>query len=270
VNARAHRIASSQIQEVNMKHPALAFSLFLVLAVSCKAQSADIKFVADTLVIQADGKFEADPDLATLTFDISSQDKDLKPAYDKASQALQKIVALAEKNGISKADVYSGVLLVTPYYEGDRKKRAKSFHVSGQIVLKVRDFSKLGSIMDESVTDEITDFRSLTYSLSDEEAAKQHAVAEAMRRAVGRANAALEQKGQKVGVLRFANVDVTQLRTISEIPLASRSGILLGTLDPGGQRAKTSSSTPAVPPPPMPRPEKIVLSATIQCAFQIL
>ena len=246
-----------------MKRTALSFSLFLILAVSCKAQNADIKFVADTLVIQAEGKFEADPDLATLTFDISSQDKDLKPAYDKASQALQKVIALAEKNGISKADVYSGVLLVTPYYEGDRKKRAKSFRVTGQIVLKVRDFSKLGPIMDESVTDEITDFRSLTYSLSDEEAAKQHAVAEAMRRAVGRANAALEQKGQKVGVLRFANVDVTQLHGVLEF----------GPGEPAQMSyvsKRGGNSIPPPPPPSLPRPEKITLTATIQCAFQIL
>jgi uncharacterized protein YggE len=249
-----------------MKRTALSFSLFLILAMSCRAQNSDIKFVADALVIQAEGKFEADPDLATLTFDISSQDKDLKPAYDKASQALQKVVALAEKNGISKADVYSGVLLVTPYYEGDRKKRAKSFRVTGQIVLKVRDFSKLGPIMDESVTDEITDFRSLTYSLSDEEAAKQHAVAEAMRRAVGRANAALEQKGQKVGVLRFANVDVTQLRTISELPIASRSAMLMESVN--GQAGYSRSQL--APSPPVTRPEKITLTASIQCAFQIL
>jgi uncharacterized protein len=250
-----------------MKRIAFAFSLLFLFAFTCKAQSSDIKFIADTLVIQADGTFEADPDLATLTFDISSQDKELKPAYDKASLALQKVVALAEKNGIAKADIYSGVLLVTPYYEGDRKKRAKSFSVTGQIVLKVRDFSKLGPIMDESVTDEITDFRSLTYSLADEEAAKQRAVAEAMSRAVGRATAALAQKGQKVGALRFANVDVTQLRNVTQLGLASRSALQLAVLDPG---AGKSRSTPPPPPPPMPRPEKIRLTATIQCAFQII
>jgi uncharacterized protein len=246
-----------------MKRLALCLPLLLLAAFTCKAQNSDIKFIADTLVIQADGTFEADPDLATLTFDISSQDKDLKPAYDKASQALQKVVALAERNGLSKADIYSGVLLVTPYYEGDRKKRAKSFSVTGQIVLKVRDFAKLGPIMDESVTDEITDFRSLTYSLSDEEAAKQHAVAEAMRRAVGRANAALEQKGQKVGALRFANVDVTQIRGIAEFGVGN-------AVQMSYTRQRIASSAPAPPPPPMPRPEKITLTATIQCAFQIL
>jgi uncharacterized protein YggE len=255
-----------------MKRIAFSFSLLLLFAFTCKAQNSDIKFIADTLVIQADGTFEADPDLATLTFDISSQDKELKPAYDKASLALQKVVALAEKNGIAKADIYSGVLLVTPYYEGDRKKRAKSFSVTGQIVLKVRDFSKLGPIMDESVTDEITDFRSLTYSLSDEEAAKQHAVSEAMRRAVGRANAALEQKGQKVGALRFANVDVKGLVGYKAW-LADDVGFTTSGSD-AKQMAYISkagkNALPATPPPPMPRPEKITLTATIQCAFQIL
>jgi uncharacterized protein YggE len=246
-----------------MKRAALAFCVVFLFAITCEAQSSDIKIIADTLVVQADGTFEADPDLATLTFDISSQEKDLKPAYDKASLALQKIVALAEKNGLPKADIYSGVLLVTPYYEGDRKKRAKSFRVTGQIVLKVRDFTKLGPIMDESVTDEITDFRSLTYSLSDEEAAKQHAVAEAMRRATGRANAALEQKGQKVGALRFATVDVSQVRGIEEF--GANGAVQMSYL-----RQRIASTAPAPPPPPMPRPEKITLSATIQCAFQIL
>jgi len=242
------------------------FSVF-VLALTSKAQGPEVKFIADTLVVQAEGTFEADPDLATLAFDISSQDKELKPTYDKAAQAMQKIVGLAERNGLKKEDVSSGVLTVTPYYGGDRKKRTKSFLVQGHIVLKVHDFSKLGTLMDESVTDEITDFRSLTYSLADEEAAKQHAVADAMRRAMGRATAALEQKGQKVGALRFASLDVRQLvgiaeLQVSDLPLNGRSFSAQLSGD------KSPQYVPP-PPPPLPHPEKIKVSATVQCAFQI-
>jgi uncharacterized protein YggE len=220
--------------------------------------------------VQAEGAFETDPDLATLVFDISSQDKELKPTYDRASQAMQKIVGMAEKNGLKKEDVSSGVLTMTPYYGGDRKKRTKSFLVQGRIVLKVHDFSKLGSLMDESVTDEITDFRSLTYSLADEEAAKQHAVADAMKRAIGRANAALEQKGQKVGALRFASLDVKQLvgvEQILDLPLNGRNFNQLVDVDRGV--ASRVSAAPLPPPPPLPQPEKIKVSATVQCAFQI-
>jgi uncharacterized protein YggE len=237
-----------------------------------KAQNQDIRVVADTLVVQAEGTFEADPDLATLTFDISSQEKEMKLAYDKASEAMLKIAALAAKNGLRKEDVLSGVLVVTPFYEGDRKKRTKSFLVQGQVQLKIHDFSKIGAIMDESVEDEITDFRSLTYSLSDEEAAKQRAVAEAMRRAVGRATAALDQKGQKVGALRFANLDVKQIARISSINMEefdpdknADGAVQVSYVSKRG----ASPKTPPPPPVPMPQPKKIIVSASVQCGFQI-
>ena len=169
-----------------MKRLPLGLIVVLLLANTSAAQNPEVKFIADTLTVQADGIYEADPDVATLTFDISAQEKELKPAYDKATQAMRKISELADRSGLRKEDVSTGVLTVRPFYEGDRKKRARSFLVSGRIVLNVRDFSKLGSIMDDSVQDGIVDFRSLTYSLADEEAAKQKAAAEAMKRAIGR------------------------------------------------------------------------------------
>ena len=255
--------------------PALATILTIMLtapAFPAGAQNSEIKFIADTLVIQAEGNYEADPDLATLAFDISSQDKELKPTYDRASQSLQKILALAEKNGVGKSDISTGVLTVRPFYEGDRKKRAKSYLVQGQIRLKVRDFSRLGPILENSVDDGITDFRSLTYSLSDEEAAKQKAVAEAMKRAIGRAGAALEQKGQKVGALRFANVDVKTLTGVSEMNVyALRQFGMAQTIEVDASNVDSShkSKLPSSPPA-IPQPEKITVSATVQCAFQIL
>jgi uncharacterized protein YggE len=231
-------------------------------------QNPDIKFIAETLVVQADGTYQADPDLATLTFDISAQDKELRTTYDHAAQAMTKVVALAERNGMPKSDVVNGVLTVRPFYEGDRKRRAKSYLVQGQITLKIRDFSKIGPILEGSVDDGITDFRSLTYSLADEEVAKQKAVAEAMKRALGRASAALAEKGQKVGTLRFANLDVKQLVGVSEMRVYGMSYGAAETVEVngGGWGAKKAALPP---PPPVPQPEKITVSATVQCAFQI-
>jgi uncharacterized protein YggE len=163
-----------------MKRSMLTFLLAVVCllfaTIRAAAQNTDIKFIADTLVVQAEGTYETDPDLATMTFDISVQDKDLKQSYDRASQSMQKIAALAEKNGLQTADVSSGVLTVRPYYDNVKKKKAKYYLVQGQITLRVRDFSKLGLILEGSVEDGLTDFRSLTYSLADEEMAKQRAV----------------------------------------------------------------------------------------------
>jgi len=184
---------------------------------------------------------------------------------------MTKIVSLADRNGLPKSDVVNGVLTVRPFYDGDRKKKAKSYLVHGQITLKIRDFSKIGPILEGSVEDGITDFRSLAYSLADEETAKQKAVAEAMKRALGRASAALEQKGQKVGALRFANLDVKQLAGVAEMNVytmreySSLAQTVEVSAGAGGGWAKKAP----LPPPPVPLPEKITVSATVQCAFQI-
>ncbi|MBZ5703095.1 MAG: SIMPL domain-containing protein [Acidobacteriia bacterium] len=247
----------------------LLFSLCF-LSLTAGAQSPDVKFIADTLVVQAEGTYEADPDLATLSFDISAQEKELKLAYDKATQSMRKIVDLAERNGLKKDEIALGVLTVQPFYEGDRKKRARSYQVSGHLVLKVKDFSRLGTLMDESIQDGIADFRSLTYSLADEEAAKQKAVAEAMKRAIGRAGAALEQKGQKVGSLRFANLDVKQLVGVSRMDAYSVAGLSsMQAVEVTADSGMFSKNQRAAAPPPVPQPEKITVSATVQCAFQI-
>jgi uncharacterized protein YggE len=253
-----------------MKQMILCLVFLGMLARPTGAQNAEMKFIADTLVVQAEGTYEADPDVATVTFDIASQEKELKQAYDGATQSMNKIVELALRNKLKKEDIYSGVLTVRPFYEGGRQKRARSYSVQGQIVLKVHDFSVIGPILDGSVESGIADLRSLTYSLSDEEAAKQRAVAVAMQRAIGRATSALQQKGQKVGALRYASLDVRQLTGVVEMQPA-QIGTLAQTVEVTSG-AMFSPGKTAAPRPPLPPlvPGKITVSATVQCAFQIL
>lgn len=236
--------------------------LSALFALPAGAQKTELKFIADTIVVEAEGTYEAEPDLATLTFDISSQDKELKRAYEIASKSMRVIADLADRSGLKKEEVKTGTLTVSPSYERDRKGNAKSYRVNGRMTLKVRDFSQIGPLMDNAVQEGIVDFRSLTYSLSDEEAAKQRAAGEAMRRAVGRATAALSEKGQKLGLLRFASLDVRQLVGVSSLyamPLVEMANVTGGG---SGQKA-------SVPPPAPAQPENIRVSATVQCAFQI-
>ncbi len=252
-----------------MKRLFAAFGWLLLGSVFVAGQAPEVKFIADTLVVQADGTYEADPDLATMTFQIFSQDKDIKHAYAAATQSMQRVVDLALSNGLKKEDVTTGALTVAPVYEGDRKKRARSYYVQGNVVLRIRDFSRIGPILDGSVEDSVADFRSLTYSLADEEAAKKQAVAEAMRRAVGRASIALEQKGQKLGVLRYMSLDVKQLVGVAQLqPLPMYTTMV--TVEVSGSAGRLwKNKAPPPPPLPQPQPQKIAVSATVQCAFQI-
>jgi uncharacterized protein len=248
------------------------FCVLALLLLGCSfalAQAPEVKFIADTLVVQADGTYEADPDLATMTFQIFSQDKDIKHAYAAATQSMQRIVDLGGQNGLKKEDVTTGVLTVAPVYEGDRKKRARSYYVQGNVVLRIRDFSRIGPILDGSVEDGVADFRSLSYSLADEEAAKKQAVAEAMRRAIGRASIALEQKGQKLGALRYMSLDVRQLVGVAQLQTYASMSSVAESVEVSGSSLWNGKRAAPPPPLPPPQPQKIAVSASVQCAFQI-
>jgi uncharacterized protein YggE len=270
MHADTRRAASFMTKEniVSRKFRPIALAVGFLCVMAARpvsAQQGGTKFVQDTIVVEAEGTFEADPDLATLTFDVTSQDKDLKKAYDLAAQSMQRIVNLAQKSGIKKEDVSTGVLRVTPSYERDKNK-AKSFTVKGVLTIKMRDFNQVGPLVDTAVQEGIVDFRSLTFSLQDEEAAKQKAVGAAMKNALGRAAAALAQTGQKVGAIRYASVDVRQINVPQEYLTADN----VQSLEMFGLRKGATSGAPP-PPPPLPSvsPEKITVSATVQCGFQI-
>lgn len=251
--------------------PIVFLALFITLQVT--AQQPEVKFIADTLVVQAEGSFESDPDLAIMAFDISAQEKVLKDAYSKASQSLQSVVTVAERNGLSKDAVETGVLTVTPFYSGDRNRKARAYRVEGHVTLKVRDFAKIGPIMDDSVQEGIVDFRSLTYALANEEEAKKKAVADAMRRAVGRASVALEQTKQKLGPAKSVSLEVSNLVGIAQIQ--SFSYDTLGDLTTeekssgGGFLGARKKMAPPPPPPPPVQPGKITITASVQCVFGI-
>jgi uncharacterized protein YggE len=250
-----------------MKKCICLVSAVVLYSLSVPAQTQELKFIADTLVVQADGSYEADPDLATITFQIFSQEKEIRRAYEPAAQSMQRIVNLAERNGLTKDDISTGVLTVAPVYEGDRKKRARAYYVQGQIVLRIRDFSRIGPILDGSVEDGLADFRSLTYSLADEEAAKKEAVAVAMRRAIGRASIALEQKGQKLGALRYMSLDVKQLYGVAQLETATSYSVAeTVNVSAGGGGGSYAHKMATLPPS---QPHKITVNASVQCAFQI-
>jgi uncharacterized protein YggE len=245
----------------NFRISVFVLAILFVATRPLLAQQDGTKSVQDTIVVEAEGSFGADPDLATLTFDVTSQDKDMKKAYDMAAQSMQRIVDLAQKSGVKKEDVSTGVLTLTPSYERDKNK-AKSYAVKGILTIKVRDFSQVGPLVEGAVQEGIVDFRSLSYSLRDEEGAKQKAVAGAMKNAMGRATAALAQTGQKVGAIRYASVDVQQLAGLAQF---SSGLVTADSMESLGVVRKERFTAPL----PSVTPAKVTVSATVQCGFQI-
>ncbi len=246
-----------------MRKAHLVLAVGLALAAAAAAQAPESKYIADTVTVQADAVYEADPDLATLTFDVSATDKQLRKAYAQATASLERILALAERNGLARQDVTAGAFTVTPDIDWrDKKRRPRSYRVESRVTFRLHDFSRLGDLIDEAVDSGIAEFRSLDFSLENEEAAKVRAVAMARERAEARARAALGN-GSRLGPPRFVGVDIKPVER-----LMSLNGLASLELSSGNVASRMAVSAPP-PPVSLAAPEKIRVRATVNCVFQI-
>lgn len=166
-----------------------------------------------SVYVGADGKFEADPDTAVITFGLMPRDETARGAYDKAARAAEQVRQVLRANGIDPKSAEMGFFSVQPMYDWKNPKRkilAYQVSTSVTVKLKQKDFGKIGPVTQQLAEIETASNQNLGYMLDDMEAAKKKAVEDAMRKARGNAEAAAVAAGRAVGELLYASVDVQE------------------------------------------------------------
>jgi len=196
-----------------MKSPAWIVAAVLLLANFALSQDhpASPEHQTNTVQVGADGKFEAAPDTAFIQFNISAQADTAKAAYDQAAKEAETSRQVLRNNGIDPKSAQVGFYSVTPNYDyRNPKHRVIGYTVTTSVSLKLRDFSKIGPIIQQIADADLTESQSLSYTLENMDEAKSKAVADAYRRARISANALAVASGRTLGELSYASVDVSE------------------------------------------------------------
>jgi hypothetical protein len=174
---------------------------------------------ANTVYVGADGKCEAQPDTALLQFNISAQEDSSKAAYDRASKNADQIRQILRANGVDPKSAEIGYFSVEPVYDWRQPKRKLiGYRVNASTTLKLKDFNKIGPIVQQLADTDVTDNQSLSYTLENIDAAKQKAVEDAYRRARDSAATVAQAGGRTLGELSYASVDTfEQVRIIANM-----------------------------------------------------
>jgi len=226
----------------------------LALIMPMMAQDHAAGFLPNTVWVGADGKFEAEPDTALVSFNISAQEKQLQDASQKANQAAEQIRQLLRNNGLDPKDAQFSRFATQPVYDyNDPKRKLVGYRVEASISIKLKDFSKIGPIASGLSNMDVTN-TSINYQLDDIDTAKIKAVQDALRRAHDEANAVAQSSGRTLGDLSYASVDTYEPQPIRPMPMA-----------------KAMSAEVASAPPPTEGfgAEKITITAHVNALYNL-
>src|SRR5262249_19281830 len=127
-----------------------------------------------------------------------------------------------KNNGLEVKAMQIGSYSVQPVYDWKNPKRkVVAFRVTTNVTLKLKDFSKVGPIIEQTADIEEAQNQSLNYTLEDIEQAKSRAAEDALKKARNQAGAVAAAGGRTLGELLYASVDVTQ--AIVPVPMMQRN-----------------------------------------------
>ena len=198
-------------------HSQMAFSMMpVVLATALAAcgsapgrggQTVIVQDAPTGITVVGEGRFEAAPDLALLTIGVEARKPTVEEARTAAAQAQTAVLEALRGAGVAQEDIQTTALAVQPDFEySEQGRRLLGYVVTNQVQVKVRALDTVGPLVDSAVSagGDLTRLDSLTFVLSEPEAAR----AQAREEAIGHARTEAEQIASLLGVRLGAPVAV--------------------------------------------------------------
>ncbi|MCU0881384.1 MAG: SIMPL domain-containing protein [Hyphomonadaceae bacterium] len=150
--------------------------------------------------VTAQAEAKTTPDLATINVGVESRGATAKAAQDAQASKMTAIIATLEAQGVDEDDIQTSQIGLNPITEWNERgqSRITGYQSVNTVAVKVRDLSKVSTIIDAIVADGSNRIDGIAFSMDDAEKAEAEAHAEAVRKARARAEGYAQGAGLKV------------------------------------------------------------------------
>ena len=178
-----------------IKSAPLAFCAALLVSSSIAVSPA----LAATVEIEAEGpvielsvyeSVTAEPDLVTIGAGVSTQAPTAVAAMRQNSAEMRRVIDQILALGVAEEDIQTTGINLSAQYDYDRANQRQVFRgyqVSNRVSVKLRDIDATGAALDALVSAGATDLSGPSFSIENDEAAKDIARTRAIERADERA-----------------------------------------------------------------------------------
>lgn len=165
--------------------------------------------VRDTITIEGHGKITTKPTLALVQFGIVSQASTPTAAQRDNTAKMNAVLQAMQELGIKKDDLETSGYFLSPNYDYNKSPYAIiGYSVNQNVSIKVRDFDKIGQVLERGVALGINQINNVQFSIDDPASARDEARMKA-----------LEDARKKADALADAlDVDVVRVVSFSESP----------------------------------------------------
>jgi len=199
------------------------------------ALAADPTTPEHTISVNGTGRVTLTPDVADLRLGVNITRPTATQARNDAATAMTRVVDAIKKAGVADKDSQTSMLSLQPVYDYSNNGQGKltGFQVVNIVSVTARDISKVGDLVDASVTAGATSVDGVNFRVDDETKAEAQARSAAVADARAKADALAAAAGVTIsGVSSIAEASST---IPYPMPYAAAAG------------AKDAASTPVQP-----------------------
>ncbi|MCL5010763.1 MAG: SIMPL domain-containing protein [Patescibacteria group bacterium] len=150
--------------------------------------------------ITAEGKATASPDVALISLGVKTEGQKVATIVTENNSKMNSIIAGVEDLGVEAKDIQTTNYSLTPRYDylENQGQVFRGYTLSQQIKVKVRDFSKIGDVLEKSTAEGANIVGDLQFTIDDLTKIKEQAMANAIAKAKAKAAAISTASGLKL------------------------------------------------------------------------
>lgn len=153
-----------------------------------------------TLSLAADATARISPDIATLSAGVVTTNRSAKAAMEENARRMNAVFAALRAAGVAERDMQTSGLTLQPQYVPDQNSRPRiaGYQAQNTVLVKVRRLDAVGAVLDAMVEQGANQVDGPHFGVEDPEAALDKARADAMGKAVRRADLYAKAAGLRV------------------------------------------------------------------------
>jgi uncharacterized protein YggE len=193
----------------------VALSAILATPPGLKAAESDVE--QPVIVVSGEADASMAPDIAIVALGVTKLEKTAREALDANNKAMAAVLHALKDQGIADKDMQTSGFSIQPQYaypeNGDGTQKPPmltGYQVSNLVTVRLRDLTKLGTILDQAVTLGVNQGGDIRFTNDNPEKTVTEARTAAVKAAFAKARTLAEAAGVKLGRVLKITEDVAR------------------------------------------------------------